>query len=195
MNDFKRALKRGIKILLAYRSKELLLFHHNDSDGIASGAVLLESFRRSGYRVCRFCLEKPYPGLLAKIFGAHSGKIIIFADFAGGISPLIASLNRGKNLVIILDHHNAAPSPHESVINLSPGLYGAKGGRDISASVVCYWFVRELDRKNRDLAHIAAFGGIADFYYLDGDVYSFNRICVEEAAGKGLMRRENINGA
>ena len=194
LKQYLESLRKGIKRMKEYNSKELILLHHNDSDGLTSGAILLKAFQRAGYSVKRFSLEKPYPAVLEKLFDQNSGKIIVFADFAGKIAPLIASLNKGKNLVLILDHHKAEESGDNSVINLDPDLFGLKGDKDISASVACYYFAKELDNVNKDLVHIAAFGGIADFNYIDKQLYSYNRGCFEDAVKAGLMRSNDKNG-
>ena len=187
-------LRKGIERVRKYPSKEIILLHHNDSDGLTSGAILLKAFGRAGYDVKRYSLEKPYPAVLDKLFRENKVKIIVFADFAGRIAPMISTLNSGRNLVLLLDHHRAEKATDDSVLNLDPDLYGLRGDRDISASVVCYYFARELDSANKDLVHIAAFGGIADFYYLDRKVHSCNRECFEEAVGAGLMRSESRDG-
>ena len=189
MDKYLSDLADGIKTMQNYGTKDVILFHHNDSDGLTSGAILLRALKRSGYDVKRFSLEKPYPAVLEKLFAENSCRIIIFADFDGRIAPYISKLNRGKNLVLILDHHRAEKTDDPLVLNLDPDLYGLKGDRDISASVVCYKFAMQLDSRNRDLVHIAAFGGIADFYYLDRQVHSFNLECFEEASSAGLMRK------
>ena len=195
IGEFFETLRSGIPALKNHESKELFLLHHNDSDGLTSGAILLKAFEREGYDVKRFSLEKPYPDVLKKLFDENSGKIIVFADFAGKIAPMLSEFNRGKNLVLVLDHHRAEPVLNDNtVLNLDPDLFGLKGDRDISASVVCYLFARELNSMNEDLVHIAAFGGIADFYYRDEDVHSFNRECVEDACAIGLMRIEYRDG-
>ncbi len=195
IGEFFETLRSGISALKNHESKELFLLHHNDSDGLTSGAILLKAFEREGYDVKRFSLEKPYPDVLKKLFDENSGKIIVFADFAGKIAPMLSEFNRGKNLVLVLDHHRAEPVLNDNtVLNLDPDLFGLKGDRDISASVVCYLFARELNSMNEDLVHIAAFGGIADFYYRDEDVHSFNRECVEDACAIGLMRIEYRDG-
>jgi len=197
MERFKQYLesvREGIRIMKEYDSKELILLHHNDSDGISSGAILLKTFQRAGYNVKRFSLEKPYPAVLEKLFAQNSGKIIVFTDFAGKIAPMIAALNKKKNLVLILDHHKAEESGDDSVINLNPDFFGIRGDRDISASCVCYSFAKELDNANKDLIHIAAFGGIADFYHIDNQLHSYNRLCFEDAVKAGLMRRGDKNG-
>ena len=191
VEEYFKTLRKGIAALKAHESKELYLLHHNDSDGLTSGAILLKAFQREGYDVKRFSLEKPYPDVLKKLFNDNSGKIIVFADFAGKIAPMLSEFNKGKNLVLVLDHHRAeAVENDDTVLNLDPELFGLKGDRDISASVVCYLFAKELNSVNEDLVHIAAFGGIADFYYRDEDVHSFNRECVEDACAISMMRIE-----
>ena len=183
-------LDSGIRKMQEYHSKDLILVHHNDSDGLTSGAILLKAFTRAGYHISRFCLEKPYPAVLGKLFAMTDGKIVVFADFAGGIAPLIADLNHQKNLVLILDHHTAKQADDPMVLNFNPDFFGFKGDRDISASVVCYHFAVCLNPANKDLVHIAAFGGIADFYYRERQIHSFNLECFEEAQMVGLMRKE-----
>lgn len=183
-------LNSGIRKMKEYHSKDLILIHHNDSDGLTSGAILLKAFTRAGYNISRFCLEKPYPAVLEELFDRTEGKIVVFADFAGGIAPLIANLNNGKNLIIILDHHKAKKTDDPMVLNFDPDFFGFKGDRDISASVVCYHFAICLNPANKDLVHIAAFGGIADFYYRERRIHSFNLECFEEAQMAGLMRKE-----
>ena len=37
--------------------KNVQIFHHNDSDGLSSGAILNTAFERAGLGVRRFCLE------------------------------------------------------------------------------------------------------------------------------------------
>jgi single-stranded DNA-specific DHH superfamily exonuclease len=68
---------------------------------------------------------------LAKVY-EQEGSVLIFADFAGKIAPLISDLNSGRNLTLILDHHVAEPSTDPKVHNLDPDLFGLKGDRDIS---------------------------------------------------------------
>ena len=58
-----------------YPSKEIVLLHHNDTDGLTSGSVLYKAFCDEGYKVQRFSLEKPYPKVLEKLFAENSGKL------------------------------------------------------------------------------------------------------------------------
>ncbi len=162
------------------------VFHHNDSDGLSSGAILSRAFERAGFGVHRFCLEKPYPALLQKVY-EQQGEILVFADFAGRIAPMLSDLNRGRNLTLILDHHVAEAATDPSVHNLDPDLYGLKGDRDISGSTTCYLFAHALDPANRDLAYIAAVGAVGDEFFVDGCLVSENRDVTLEAVRQGKM--------
>ena len=166
--------------------KEVQIFHHNDSDGLTSGAILTKAFKRAGFKVQRSCLEKPYPKLLHKIYD-QTGGLIIFADFAGRIAPLLSDLNKSRNLTLILDHHVAEASTDPMVHNLDPDLYGLKGDRDISGSTTCYLFAKTLDASNGDLAHMAAIGAVGDEFFVDGCLAGENRDAATEAAKQGKL--------
>ena len=180
------AMEKAILEVKKWPEQTAHIFHHNDADGLSSGAILTCAFERQGFEVQRFCLEKPYPQVLKKVY-EQDGRILIFADFAGRIAPLLSELNRERNLTLILDHHVAEAATNPKVHNLDPDLFGLKGDRDISASTTCYIFARTLDQANRDLAHIAAIGAVGDGFFVDGRLVSQNREAALEAAKQGLM--------
>jgi single-stranded-DNA-specific exonuclease len=186
LNSWVHAMEDAIRELKEWPDKTIQVFHHNDSDGLSSGAILTRALERQGFRVERFCLEKPYPAVLRKVF-EQQGKILIFADFAGRIAPLISDLNKGRNLTLILDHHVAEASTDPKVHNLDPDLFGLKGDRDISASTTCYLFALQLDPANRDMAYIAAIGAVGDGFFVDGQLVSQNRDATLEAVEQGLI--------
>lgn len=180
------AMEKAVQEVRQWPEKTVHIFHHNDADGLSSGAILSRTFERQGFEVQRFCLEKPYPQVLKKVY-EQDGRILIFADFAGRIAPLLSELNRERNLTLILDHHVAEAATNPKVHNLDPDLFGLKGDRDISASTTCYLFARTLDQANRDLAHIAAIGAVGDGFFVGGRLVSQNREAALEAAKQGLM--------
>jgi hypothetical protein len=188
------SMEKAIRELQKWPDKEILLFHHNDTDGLTSGAILTRTFERQNYKVKRYCLEKPYPAVLKKVFN-QKDKCIVFTDFAGRIAPLISDLNRGKNLTLILDHHVAEPATDPMVHNLDPDLYGLKGDRDITASTTCYLFARTIDPDNQDLAQIAGLGAVGDGFFVDGRLVDQNREVFLEAVRQGKMEiRKGQNG-
>ncbi len=194
LNALIDAMEQAIREVRQWSEKTVQIFHHNDSDGLTSGAILTRAFERQGFDVRRFCLEKPYPAVLRKVY-EQEGKLLVFADFAGRIAPLLSGLNQGRNLTLILDHHVAEASTDPRVINLDPDLFGLKGDRDISASTTCYLFARTLDPVNRDMAHIAAVGAVGDGFFVEGRLVSENRTAALEAVKQGLIEiREHETG-
>jgi single-stranded-DNA-specific exonuclease len=187
LNSLTEAMERAIREMKQWPEQTIQVFHHNDSDGLSSGAILTRALERQGYKVQRFCLEKPYPKVLNMVF-EQEGKLLIFADFAGRIAPLLSELNRGRNLTLILDHHVAEASTDPRVINLDPDLFGLKGDRDISASTTCYLFALALDPANRDLALIATIGAVGDGFFVDGELVSQNRDVALEAEKQGHIK-------
>ena len=190
------AMEGAVKILENYPSKKINLFHHNDTDGLTSGTILLHTFEAASYEVSRFSLEKPYPQVLEKIF-SESGQIIVFTDFAGKVAPMISQLNSGKNLVLIIDHHPAEESGDENVINLDGELFDLKGDRDISASATCFLFAQVLlesiGRNADSVAHIGALGAIGDGFLVDGALSGVNREVMKIAEEQNLIRIEKNN--
>jgi len=180
------AMENSAHEVKQWPQKEVQIFHHNDSDGLTSGAILTTAFERADFKVQRSCLEKPYPKLLHKIYD-QTGGLIIFADFAGRIAPLLSDLNKSRNLTLILDHHVAEASTDPMVHNLDPDLYGLKGDRDISGSTTCYLFAKTLDASNGDLAHLAAIGAVGDEFFVDGCLASENRDAATEAVKQGKL--------
>jgi len=191
LNTLIDAMENAIEEVKKWPEKAVQIFHHNDSDGLSSGAILTRAFQRQGFKVQRFCLEKPYPAVLRKVY-QQEGKILIFADFAGRIAPLLSELNQGRNLTLILDHHVAEASTDPKVHNLDPDLFGLKGDRDISGSTTCYLFARTLDPVNRDMAPIAAVGAVGDGFFVDGQLVSQNREVAMEAVNQGLIEIRKI---
>jgi hypothetical protein len=181
-----KAMAVAIDAVRKWPAKKVHIFHHNDADGLSSGAILTRAFERQGFEIRRLCLEKPYPQLLEKVF-ERKGDLNVFTDMAGRIAPLISDLNKSRNLTLILDHHVAHPATDPRVYNLDPDLFGLKGDRDISASTTCYLFARTMDTANVDLAHIAVIGAVGDGFYVDGRLASENREAALEAAQQGML--------
>jgi single-stranded-DNA-specific exonuclease len=186
LNTLIDSMERAIWEVKQWPQKAVQIFHHNDSDGLTSAAILTRAFERQEFNIQRFCLEKPYPTVLRKIY-EQEGKLLVFADFAGRIAPLLSELNKGRNLTLILDHHVAEASTDPRVHNLDPDLYGLKGDRDISGSTTCYLFALTLDPVNRDMAHIAAIGAVGDGFFVDGQLVSQNREVALQAVQQGRI--------
>ncbi len=180
------AMEAAIREVERWPEHEVTIFHHNDADGLSSGAILTRAFERAGFEVRRICLEKPYPAVLERVF-EQSGSLLVFTDFAGRIAPLISDLNRGRNLVLILDHHKAVAATDDRVHLLDPELFGLRGDREITASTTCYLFACTLHPEIADLARLATIGAVGDRFFVDGRLAGPNRDAALDAQREGTI--------
>ena len=148
-----------------YHPEAVLCLHHNDTDGLTSGAILQALFERLGLRTARYCLEKPYPVVLERIlnqpFSGQRGMVVI-TDFASGMLPTIAKLNRARVPVLVLDHHDIQPTTDALIRVVNPRAHGVAGDTDCSASAVCALFALACDARHEDLAKLGVQGAIGD---------------------------------
>ena len=186
LGDLITAMKIAVAEIDRWPEKRVEVLHHNDADGLSSGAILTRAFERRDFDVHRVCLEKPYPAVLEKVFD-NKDRLIVLTDFAGRIAPLISELNRGQNLVLILDHHKAKRPTDDRVHLLDPEVFGLRGDRDITASTTCFLFACTLDPENQDLAYIATIGAVGDRFFVDGRLAGPNRDAAMETRRQGRL--------
>lgn len=186
-------MEAAIAAVERWPERRVRIVHHNDADGLCAAAILTRAFERRNFEVSRVCLEKPYPAVLETVFDER-GRLIVLTDFAGRIAPLISDLNRGRNLVLILDHHKAKAATDARVHLLDPELFGLRGDRDITASTTCYQFALSLDEANRDLARVATIGAVGDRFFVDGRLVGPNRQVALEAQRQGELELQAHDG-
>jgi len=56
--EFGRKVGKAITELRQKKSSEVILVHHDDADGLCSGAIAKAILEREGFKVRTFCLEK-----------------------------------------------------------------------------------------------------------------------------------------
>ena len=190
LDQLLESMRRAISEIEARPDRRVLILHHNDSDGLSSGAILTRAFERKAFQVERICLEKPYPAVLERIFERRD-RLIVLTDFAGRNAPLISDLNQGRNLVLILDHHKAELPTDPAVHLLDPEIFGLRGDRDITASTTCYLFARTWDEANADLAPIATIGAVGDRFFVEGRLVGPNRQAALETRARDLLEIED----
>ena len=101
-------VKAAANSIKTSKFKEVLVLHHNDTDGLSSGAILTKAFLREKMVVRRYALEKPYPLVLKTIFDGEiidQGQLIVITDFGSGMLSELSSINNKRYNVLILDHH------------------------------------------------------------------------------------------
>jgi len=193
LKDFAEAVSLIAQNFKSIDSDNVLLFHHNDADGLSAGAILLKALERENKKVRSYCLEKPYPAALSSIFNDPfilSDSVFVFADFASGMLPLISEINDKRFLIFILDHHKINHVEDESIRILNPLIYEISGTSDCSASAVCFSFALELNELNKDLSRLALIGAIGDGQIdSEGNLEGVNKDIYTTAKRLGLARK------
>ena len=144
LEGFERRCRRAIEELRAEGPEEVRLVHHDDADGLCSAAILKVALEREGVQANPLCLEKVYPEVIEHLHRGE-GQTIFYADIGSSHADLISSCNGGRNLTIILDHHDPAPSHDPKVYDLNLEHDGFRGETDFSGATCCYLFAKLLN--------------------------------------------------
>jgi single-stranded-DNA-specific exonuclease len=181
--DFKKKATVVISELRKSKAKDIMLVHHDDADGLCSGAIMKAALEREGYRINAFCLEKIYPEVVEDIHRGQ-GEILFYSDIGSAHADYISEVNSSRNLTVILDHHDPMPSKDPRVFDLNLEHYGFQGETDFSGSTCNYLFAKALNKRNTDLSYL----GLVGSREIPGDYASLNKTVFEEAMKNGVVK-------
>jgi len=181
--EFEERVDAAVSELRSTKPKEIVLVHHDDADGLCSGAVVKASLEREGCGVRALCLEKVYPEVVESLH-KMAGGAVFYADIGSAHADLISECNAGRNLTVILDHHDPTPSRDPRVHDLNLELHGFQGETDFSGATCSYLFAKTLNESNMDLSYLALVGSCE----IPGDYTSLNKAVLEEAEKNGVVR-------
>jgi single-stranded-DNA-specific exonuclease len=105
------------------------------------------------------------------------GRLIVYSDLGSPHADRIARINGGRNLVVIVDHHDPQATDDPHVVNVNPERFGYSGERDASASTVAYLLAEALSRDNRDLSCLGVVGSAE----IPDGFHGLNLHCLERA--------------
>jgi single-stranded DNA-specific DHH superfamily exonuclease len=181
--EFGRRVGEAISELKQRKPDEIVLVHHDDADGLCSGAITKTVLEREGFKVKTFCLEKVYPEVIESLHEG-SGRVIFYVDIGSAHANFISECNAGRNLTIILDHHDPKPSTDPKVYDLNLEHYGFLGETDFSGATCNYLFAKAFNEKNVDLSYLAVVGSKE----IPGDLAGLNRVVFDEAVKNGVVK-------
>lgn len=150
-------VKLAAKKFLETKNKEIQVISHNDTDGITSATIMIQSLKK---------LDKNFSIQIIKnletqfIQDLPKTKTTIFLDLASNHLETIQ--NSGLKDVFIIDHHLISKESSKKIkkINIiNPELHGKQ---KMSSSCLTYLFCRELKTENKKLAKLAILGMIGD---------------------------------
>lgn len=193
VKNFMMAVEEAASYLKRISFKKATIVHHNDTDGIASGALLKEALQREGFQTENVPLERIHPSFLPKIHTSDR-KLILYADFGGQGASIIGQHALKGSSIFILDHHPPNESTFPDLWHINPELFGIDGDMSSSAATVTYFFTTALNPNNKDLSYLGVIGAIGDNQIKDGGLTGLNQIAMELALATGDLSidRENI---
>lgn len=160
--EFLHHIGAAAREFLSTDGKEVVrLISHLDSDGISSASIMVKALQRLNRKYSLTIIPQLDKKCLEEL-QAEEYSIYIFSDLGSAQLDNIGSLLKGKK-VFILDHHEIKDGILPSnCVHVNPHLFGIDGGKEISGAGVVFFFAKDLDNKNVDLAPIAIIGAIGD---------------------------------
>jgi len=183
---FMGAVNEAARQLNSFPRGKVALVHHNDADGIASGAILKRALERAGFQPENIPIERIHPLLLPRIH-TPDRKLIFYADLAGQSAGMISRYIQKKTSVMILDHHPPLEASPGNLLQVNPESFGINGDSHASAATVAFFFARAVSPANEDLAPLAVLGAIGDAQTVNGRLAGLNRMAETIAVSRGLL--------
>jgi single-stranded-DNA-specific exonuclease len=184
LNSFQTRLDRAKNAIEKSDLKEGLVLHHDEADGLCSGALVKVALERLGLKTSQICLDKLYPEVVQDV-EAGPRRVIAYADIGSGHVEWLTKSNKSNNIILALDHHDTLEVADPSVHNLNPELEGFSGEKDASSSTVGYMFAKSIDPSFIKLSPLAIIGANE----IPGEIQSLNRIALEDGEKSGRVHR------
>jgi RecJ-like exonuclease len=171
------------------KTASVFLVSHDDADGLTAGSITYRTILREGFTPQLRCLKR-----LDREFIEAASKIqqdlIIFSDTGSGQLENLEKYILEKTKVIVLDHHETTELEHENLVHVNPHLSGIDGAREVSGAGVSYFFAKEVNGKNKDLAHLALIGALGDMQDTPEGLTGPNKEILNDAIEENLVELE-----
>lgn len=182
--DVKKAAEEFKKI----DKKEIIrVISHLDADGISAASLIVKCLNNESRKYSISIVQQIKRELLEELSKEHY-KYFVFTDLGSGVLTDIEELFKEKK-VLILDHHEPEKLEikADNIIFVNPHKFGIEGNAEVSGAGVAYFFVKSLDEKMEDFAHIAIIGAMGDMQEHNG-FHRLNNEILKTAIGKGKIK-------
>ncbi len=204
---FKEGIKKAVEEFRKIdKNENVRIVSHLDCDGISAASILIKALGNEN-RNYTVSIVQQLNEKVMKELNNENHKYIFFTDLGSSQINLMNKVFVNKK-IFILDHHELDPHDlagqkviesnynnemalgainfYENIIHVNPVLFGIDGGREVSGAGVTYFFVRDLNEKNKELAHLAIIGAIGEVQESDGFL-KLNNDILEEAVAEGKI--------
>jgi single-stranded-DNA-specific exonuclease len=187
MAKFMEAQKAAARSLKNLLHRKAAIIHHNDTDGVSSGAILKAALQREGFQTENIPIERVHPSFLPKIH-TPDRSLIFYADLGSQAAGMISRETREGSSVIILDHHPPFQKAFPNLVQVNPEIFEIDGDFHASAASVAFFFARTLHPENDNLAYLAVIGSIGDNQIVEGRMTGLNQMALKIAQEKGTIQ-------
>ncbi len=183
-DELLEVMEKAKKGICSREFENVVIVHHNDADGLCAGAILYKTFSELGMKTKTICIEKVHPAIVEKIHENRKDALFIYTDLAGLVGDVIAEIDGGRNLILILDHHPAKNVEKENILVVAPELLGVSGDVFVSASTLAYLFCRNV-ADVKETASLAVIGSVGDYHDRSGGILGYDRVALQDAIESG----------
>ena len=189
MGRFERRLDDAKNAIKKSGLNEALIIHHDEADGLCSGALTKVALERLGLETHLICLDKLYPEVVRNV---ESGprRVIAYSDIGSGHVSWLSKWNKTNNVILALDHHDTEDLGDPEVFNVNPELDGFSGESDACSSTVAFLFALTVDPSSDKLAPLAIVGSTE----IPGEIRGLNKIALKVGEKSGAVLRTAKGG-
>ena len=182
LSSFQNRLARAKDAVAQSDLKTALVIHHDEADGLCSGALTKSALETLGLQTRLICLDKLYPEVVKEIESGPQ-RVIAYSDIGSGHVEWLVKYNNTKNLILALDHHDTTDTGDPLIHNLNPELDGFSGEKDACSSTVAYLFAKTIDERSRTLAPLAVIGSTE----IPGEAKGLDKIPIRDGIEAGRV--------
>ena len=186
--DFHMAIRNVVEKFHSLKEKPFRIISHLDADGITSASILIKAFKREDVRFSVSIVKGLTINVLEEL-AMEDYKNYVFLDLGSGQATDVHRILHDR-VVIILDHHKPdslkLEDVNENFFYINPVFYGFDGSREICGAGVTYLFCKELNKENKDLAHLAIVGAVGETQ-ANGGFIGLNTEILKEAIESGKL--------
>src|SRR3989344_508850 len=143
------------------KSETIRLVSHLDADGISAASILIKALNTDNRKYSISIVQQLTCDVINEL-SKEPYNVFVFTDLGSGQLKKIKEKLIGKQ-IFILDHHQPENVKAGSdVVHVNPHLFGIDGSKEVSGAGVVYYFVRSLNKKMEESAHIAIIGAVGD---------------------------------
>lgn len=202
---FFNSVKKCVDEFKKLDGKPIKIVGHLDADGISAASILAKAFQREGAKFSLSIVRQLDKTVLEEI-KREDNKVVFFVDMGSGYLKMIDEI-LSKKKIFVLDHHKpentkeskilGATDSEEPVgfdskfIHLNPHLFGIDGSADLSGAGVVYYFCKELNPLNKDLAYLGVMGAIGDMQEGKKGFSELNEKILKDAIECGKIEVKN----